>query len=114
MSGQRYISPQLAGRLAYNLSKSSGDLSTKCLSDREFQVFRMLATGKTVTEIAGELPSAYPAAVVTVKYGAEDHEYPPVSNGYLCQRYPVGLPVKVHHQAGKQSTAFEELAEIKE
>jgi DNA-binding NarL/FixJ family response regulator len=55
MAGQRYISPKLAERLAYNLAKSPGDLSTECLSDREFQVFRMLSTGKTVTEIAGEL-----------------------------------------------------------
>ena len=55
ISGKRYISPELAERLAFNFEKSPGDLSVECLSDREYQVFRMLAAGKTVTEIGEEL-----------------------------------------------------------
>ncbi|MCP4091523.1 MAG: response regulator transcription factor [Gammaproteobacteria bacterium] len=55
ISGQRYISPELAEQLAYNFEKSPGSLSMESLSDREYQVFRMLAAGKTVTAIGKEL-----------------------------------------------------------
>jgi DNA-binding NarL/FixJ family response regulator len=55
ISGQKYISPELAERLAYNAYKSPNDLSVENLSDREYQVFRLLAAGKTVTEISNEL-----------------------------------------------------------
>lgn len=55
IAGQKYISPKLAERLAFNPLKSPEDLTVESLSDREYQVFRMLATGKTVTEIGGEL-----------------------------------------------------------
>ncbi len=55
VNGQKYISPELAERLAYNIYKSPEDLSVEGLSDREYQVFRLLATGKTVTEISNEL-----------------------------------------------------------
>jgi len=55
IGGQRYISPKLAERLASNLMQSPGDHSVECLSDREYQVFRMVAAGKTVTEIGVEL-----------------------------------------------------------
>ena len=53
--GQKYISPELGERLALNLSNSAGDISVESLSDREYQVFRMLVAGKTVTEIGEEL-----------------------------------------------------------
>ncbi len=55
IGGQRYISPELLEQLAFNHGKSAEDLSVECLSDREYQVFRMLAAGKTVTEIGEEL-----------------------------------------------------------
>ena len=55
IGGQKYISSELAERLAINLMKSPEDLSVENLSDREYQVFRMLAAGKTVTEIGLEL-----------------------------------------------------------
>lgn len=55
IGGQKYISDELAQRLAMNPVKSADDLSVECLSDREYQVFRMLAAGKTVTQIGNEL-----------------------------------------------------------
>lgn len=55
IGGQKYISDELAQRLAVNPVKSADDLSVECLSDREYQVFRMLAAGKTVTQIGNEL-----------------------------------------------------------
>lgn len=55
INGQKYITDELAERLAFNPVRSSNDLSVESLSDREYQVFRMLAAGKTVTEIGHEL-----------------------------------------------------------
>lgn len=53
--GWKYVTSSLAERLA---SELVGDVERKpheTLSDREFQVLRMLATGKAVTKIAAEL-----------------------------------------------------------
>ena len=54
--GGKYISPSLAETLAFHLETDSrGVVPHEALSDREYQVMLMLASGKTVTEIAGEL-----------------------------------------------------------
>ena len=53
--GQRYISGELAEQLASSLEQTQGDVTVESLSDREYQVFRMLAAGTTVTEIGKEL-----------------------------------------------------------
>jgi DNA-binding NarL/FixJ family response regulator len=53
--GGKYVSPTLAERLAYEIDTASGKLPHETLSDREFQVMCLMASGKTVTEIAGDL-----------------------------------------------------------
>jgi DNA-binding NarL/FixJ family response regulator len=53
--GGRYISASLAERLAMNLVADKGVYPHELLSNREFQVFQMIALGKTVTEIGDEL-----------------------------------------------------------
>jgi len=53
--GGRYVSPSLAEQLAYDLDAGSEKPLHKNLSDREFQVLCLIASGKTVTEIAEEL-----------------------------------------------------------
>ncbi len=55
ISGKHYISTELLEQLAFNIDRTSDELSIESLSDREYQVFRMLSGGKTVTEIAAEL-----------------------------------------------------------
>lgn len=55
LSGGRYISPKLAERLADNLSGHFDEEPYDVLSDREYQIFLMIASGKTVTEIADDL-----------------------------------------------------------
>ena len=52
--GERYISPALASKLAAQIG---GDLrpAHEALSQREFQVMRLIAGGKTIKEIAAEL-----------------------------------------------------------
>ena len=55
VAGGRYVSPTLAEKLAFEIDAGSDKLAHETLSDREFQVMRMLASGKTVKEIAAEL-----------------------------------------------------------
>jgi two-component system, NarL family, invasion response regulator UvrY len=55
IAGGRYVSATLAEKLAVDL-RSGADLPLhELLSDREFQVLRMLASGKTVKEMAEQL-----------------------------------------------------------
>lgn len=54
-SGRKYISSSLAEQLAFNIGTSPDKLPHERLSDREFQVFRLVAEGKTLTEISESL-----------------------------------------------------------
>ncbi len=53
--GGRYVSPTLAERLAIDLQAPEGKSPHELLSDREYQVFCMIADALTVTEIAERL-----------------------------------------------------------
>jgi two-component system invasion response regulator UvrY len=53
--GRKYISPSLAEKLAFNLESGSEKAPHEDLSDREYQVMCMIASGKTIKEIADEL-----------------------------------------------------------
>ncbi len=53
--GGKYVSPALAERLAYELETDADKPPHERLSDREYQVMLMLASGKTVGQIAEEL-----------------------------------------------------------
>jgi len=53
--GGKYVSPHLAEKLAFNLESLSERPLHEALSDREFQVLRLIASGKTVKEIGEEL-----------------------------------------------------------
>lgn len=55
VSGGKYISPDLAESLAFGLDAGSDHLRHEMLSDREFQVMRLTASGKTLAEIAETL-----------------------------------------------------------
>jgi two-component system invasion response regulator UvrY len=55
MSGGRYVSPQLAEAFAADLDSRGGDPPHLALSDREFEVMQLLASGRTVGEIASML-----------------------------------------------------------
>jgi two-component system, NarL family, invasion response regulator UvrY len=55
VAGGRYISATLAEKLAVDLRRGVDVPLHELLSDREFQVLRMLASGKTVKEMAEEL-----------------------------------------------------------
>lgn len=53
--GKRYITLSLAEKLAESVNSESGKPLHEVLSDREFDVFKLLASGKTITEIATQL-----------------------------------------------------------
>ena len=54
-AGQRYVSAQLAQVLAAQLGEDHDKPAHEGLSDREYQTLMMIASGKTVSEIAREL-----------------------------------------------------------
>jgi two-component system invasion response regulator UvrY len=55
LAGGRYITPSVAERMAVDISHRGDAAPHERLSDREYQVFRQLAFGKTVKEVAAEL-----------------------------------------------------------
>jgi len=55
LQGGKYISSSLAEKMATYLETESEKSGHELLSDREYQVMLMIASGKTVTDIAEEL-----------------------------------------------------------
>ena len=55
LGGGKFITPTLAERLALQLDSDSTKMPHESLSDREFEVLRLIGSGKTVGEIAGQL-----------------------------------------------------------
>lgn len=54
-SGKKYLSDTLAEKIASNLEDGSDKPLHELLSDREFQVFRLIVEGKLVKDISKEL-----------------------------------------------------------
>jgi len=55
MSGGRYLSAAFVEKFIFDLDISTGGAPHEALSDREFEVLRLIASGKTVSEIGGIL-----------------------------------------------------------
>jgi two-component system invasion response regulator UvrY len=55
LAGGRYVSESLAEKLAFDLNDDQERPLHETLSDREFEVLRMIASGKTVTQIGEQL-----------------------------------------------------------
>jgi two-component system invasion response regulator UvrY len=55
LAGGRYVSAALAERLASDLSEDTGRPVHESLSNREFEVLRMIAAGKTNSQMAEDL-----------------------------------------------------------
>jgi DNA-binding NarL/FixJ family response regulator len=55
LDGGRYISPSLAELLAGTLAGGSGECSHDSLSNRELQVLKLIASGKSLKEIGADL-----------------------------------------------------------
>ncbi len=55
LSGRKYITSSVAEKLAESIGERSDKPAHELLSDREMQVLQLVASGKTVSEIAEEL-----------------------------------------------------------
>ena len=55
LHGGKYVSPSLAEKLAFALVPDTDKPPHESLSDREYEVLRLIAAGKTVSEIADQL-----------------------------------------------------------
>ncbi len=53
--GKKFITPSIAEKLADSFHAQSETVLHEVLSDREFDVFKLLASGKSITEIATQL-----------------------------------------------------------
>jgi len=53
--GEKYISPEVAGLLADYIERGSSETPHNLLSDREYQVFREIGKGESITQISEEL-----------------------------------------------------------
>jgi DNA-binding NarL/FixJ family response regulator len=53
--GRRFITPEVADKLASSVARGEQGPPHEALSDREFQILKMIASGKTVSQIGREL-----------------------------------------------------------
>jgi DNA-binding NarL/FixJ family response regulator len=53
--GKKYITQSLAEKIAQSMEQDSSKWPHESLSDREFEVFKLLASGRTVSEIGNKL-----------------------------------------------------------
>ena len=69
--GRKYITPSIAEKIANTFDYNSDKLPHELLSDREFEVFKLIASGKSISEIAKMLSvsvttiSTYRARIIT-------------------------------------------------
>lgn len=64
--GKKYITSSLAEKIAESLDQDAAKSPHEYLSDREFEVFKLLAAGRTVSEI-GEKLSLSPTTISTYR-----------------------------------------------
>lgn len=55
INGRKYISPEIAEKLATSLNNPEGKIGHELLSDREMQILELIASGKTISGIANEI-----------------------------------------------------------
>ena len=91
VDGKKYISPKVAELMLQEINPNSDKPSHAMLSDREYEVLKLLGSGKTVSEIAATLSlsvktvSTYPAHILekrNLKNNAELTYYV-IHNGLL-------------------------------
>lgn len=66
LQGRKYVTPVMAEKLANDLTLQTGKAPHELLSDREFHVMKLLAGGKTISDIAVML-SLSPTTISTYR-----------------------------------------------
>jgi two-component system, NarL family, invasion response regulator UvrY len=66
LQGRKYITPNIAEMLASDLNLATDKAPHELLSDREFHVMKLLAEGKTISDIA-EMLSLSPTTISTYR-----------------------------------------------
>jgi DNA-binding NarL/FixJ family response regulator len=66
LQGRKYITAVIAEKLASDLSIDTVKAPHELLSDREFHVMKLIASGKTISDIAGQL-SLSPTTISTYR-----------------------------------------------
>ena len=66
LQGRKYITPNIAEMLASDLTLATDKAPHELLSDREFHVMKLLAEGKTISDIA-EMLSLSPTTISTYR-----------------------------------------------
>jgi two-component system invasion response regulator UvrY len=85
-SGRKYITSSLAEKLAFGIEKDAEKPLHETLSDREYQVFCMIASGKTVKEISESL---FLSAKTVSTYRARILEKMNMKNNAELTRYAI-------------------------
>lgn len=86
-NGRKYVSQELSEKLLYMMDDSQAKEPHELLSDREYQTFLLIASGKTVTEIADELFLSKPTVST---YRARILEKMRLKNNAEIMSYAVG------------------------
>ncbi len=60
LSGRKYVTETLSEQMVSDLNTNPGEVPHETLSKREFEIMKLLASGKTVSEISTELDIAVP------------------------------------------------------
>ena len=104
LSGKKYITSSIAEKLASTLDKDNEKPSHELLSDREFEVLKLVASGKSVSDIAASLHlsvttvSTYRARILTkmnmgtnadlILYAIENNLHLFLCKGFYSRRCP--------------------------
>lgn len=86
-NGRKYVTQALSEKLLYMMDDSMAKEPHELLSDREYQTFIMIASGKTVSEIADELFLSKPTVST---YRARILEKMKLKNNAEIMSYAVG------------------------
>ena len=86
LAGGQYVSPSLGEKLVHLLYQGDKQAPHELLSDREYEVMRLLASGKTVSEIAD---SMYLGTTTVSTYRARILEKLQLKNNAELMRYAV-------------------------
>lgn len=85
--GRKFITPSIAEKLANALDKETNSPPHEQLSNREFDVFKLLAAGKSVSEIASQLSLS---ATTVSTYRARILEKMAMRSNSELTRYAIG------------------------